>query len=68
MAAKLFLAALTKITASASDEIVNTNAISRREVRNLRANFFHAAGNLVPEFAGPRDGCAPTAEAPGRRP
>src|SRR5205814_6379906 len=49
IAAKLFLAAFTKITASASDEIVNTNAISRRQVRDLRANFFHGAGDLVPK-------------------
>src|SRR5438270_2497951 len=49
IAEKLFLAAFTKITASASDEIVNTNAISRRQVRDLRANFFHGAGDLVPK-------------------
>src|ERR1051326_1709144 len=49
MAAKLFLAALTKITAATSDEIVNANAVSGREVRHVRANFFHAASNFVPE-------------------
>src|SRR5207245_5312433 len=48
-ATELFLAAFTKITPSASDEITNTNAIALREVRNLRANFFHAASNFVPE-------------------
>jgi hypothetical protein len=49
LAAKLLLAAFTKITASASDEIVNTNAIARREVGNPCANFFHSASNFVPE-------------------
>src|SRR5262249_46082971 len=49
LAAKLFQAAFTKITASASDEIVNANAISRREVCKLRANFFHATRDFVPE-------------------
>ena len=48
-ATELFLAAFTKITASASDEIVNTNAISRRRVRDLRANFFHATSDFVPK-------------------
>jgi hypothetical protein len=49
MATKLFLAAFTRITASASDEIVNTNAISRREVRSVRTNSLHAACDFVPE-------------------
>src|SRR5206468_8485638 len=48
-ATELFQAAHTKLAASAADQVMHTNAVSRRQVRDLRANFFHAAGDSVPE-------------------
>jgi hypothetical protein len=48
-ATELFEAAHTELAASAADQIMNTNAISRREVRNLRANSLNATRDFVPE-------------------
>src|SRR5262245_52195835 len=51
-ATELFRAAHTKFTRPAVDQIVYTDPIARRDVRDICANLFDAPGNFMPERNG----------------
>src|SRR4029077_11445946 len=48
-AAELFQAGHTELAVSAVDQIMYANAVSRREVRHIAADFLHAISDFVSE-------------------